>query len=201
MSFAPLQIIMRTLFRLIICTFCYDISFKCWIFHNPMVFSPRFFLLLQGSYVCRIIRFLSYWFLYLFIADVLCFVLRSYVCKILGLYHVLMYVCWLHRFVVPRFFCLYRLPMYVDPHVFFHIEVLCMQDLRLEPCPYVWDVCRLLISIAYNFYACTEFPCMWNSMFFACTEFLRKKVKHFIPIRNKNVLLQLLLSSMEFLHM
>jgi hypothetical protein len=28
-SFVPLQIIMRSLFRLIICTFCYDISFKC----------------------------------------------------------------------------------------------------------------------------------------------------------------------------
>jgi hypothetical protein len=27
-SFVPLQIIMRSLFRLIICTFCYDISFK-----------------------------------------------------------------------------------------------------------------------------------------------------------------------------
>ena len=35
------------------------------------------------------------------------FVLRSYVCKILGLYHVLMHVCRLHLFVVPRFFCLY----------------------------------------------------------------------------------------------
>ena len=33
---------MRTLFRLIICTFCYDISFKCWIFQNPMVFPPWF---------------------------------------------------------------------------------------------------------------------------------------------------------------
>ncbi len=41
--FVPLQIIMRTLFRLIICTFCYDISFKCWIFQNPMVFPPQFF--------------------------------------------------------------------------------------------------------------------------------------------------------------
>ncbi len=40
--FVPLQIIMRTLFRLIICTFCYDISFKCWIFQNPMVFLLRF---------------------------------------------------------------------------------------------------------------------------------------------------------------
>ncbi len=28
-SFVPLQIIMRALFRLIICTFWYDISFKC----------------------------------------------------------------------------------------------------------------------------------------------------------------------------
>jgi hypothetical protein len=28
-SFVPLQIIMRTLFKLIFCTFCYDISFKC----------------------------------------------------------------------------------------------------------------------------------------------------------------------------
>jgi hypothetical protein len=45
--------------------------------------------------------------------------LRSYVCKILGLYHVLMYVCRVHRFVLPQFFCLYRLPMYVDPPVFF----------------------------------------------------------------------------------
>jgi hypothetical protein len=34
---------MRTLFRLIICTFCYDIPFKCWIFQNPIVFPPRFF--------------------------------------------------------------------------------------------------------------------------------------------------------------
>ena len=40
--FVPQQIIMRTLFRLIICTFCYDISFKCWIFQNPMVFPPWF---------------------------------------------------------------------------------------------------------------------------------------------------------------
>ena len=117
-SFVPLQIIMRTLFRLIICTFWYDISFKCWILYNPMVFPPPFFLLLQGSYVCRMIRFLSYWFLYLFISDVLCFVLRCYVRKILGLYHVLMYVRRLHQVLVPRFFCLYRLPRYVDPHVF-----------------------------------------------------------------------------------
>ena len=28
-SFVPLKIIMRALFRLIICTFCNDISFKC----------------------------------------------------------------------------------------------------------------------------------------------------------------------------
>jgi hypothetical protein len=28
-SFVPPQIIMRTLFKLIICTFCYNISFKC----------------------------------------------------------------------------------------------------------------------------------------------------------------------------
>jgi len=61
----------------------------------------------------------------LFIDDVLCFELRSYVCKILGLYHVLMYVCRLKQFVVPWFFCLYRLPMYVDP-IFFRIEILCM---------------------------------------------------------------------------
>ncbi len=47
-------------------------------------------------------------------------------------------------------------------------------------CTYVH---RLLISISHDFYACTEFPRMWNStIFFACTEFLRKKVKHFIPI-------------------
>jgi len=38
--FVPLQIIMRTLFRYIICTLCYDISFKCLIFQNPMVFLP-----------------------------------------------------------------------------------------------------------------------------------------------------------------
>ena len=47
-----------------------------------------------------------------------------------------------------------------------------MLDLKLEPCPYVcmYLCCRLLISIAYDFYACTEFPHMWN---------------HFIPIKNK----------------
>ena len=46
-SFVPLQIIMRTLFWFIICTFCYVIcyviSLKCWIFQNPMVFPPWFF--------------------------------------------------------------------------------------------------------------------------------------------------------------
>jgi hypothetical protein len=86
---------------------------------QPHGLPTTIFLLLQGSYVCRMIQFLSYWFLYLFIADVLCFVLRSYEREVLGLYHVLMYVCRLHRFVVPQFFCLYRLPTYVDPQVFF----------------------------------------------------------------------------------
>ena len=42
-SFVPLQIIMRSLFRLIICTFCCDISFKSWIFQNPMVIPPQFY--------------------------------------------------------------------------------------------------------------------------------------------------------------
>ncbi len=36
------------------------------------------------------------------------------ICDILGLYHVLMYVCRLHWFVVPQFFCLYGLPTYVE---------------------------------------------------------------------------------------
>ena len=82
--------------------------------HNPMWSSHHdfFCFYIVPTYVE------SYWFLYLFIADVLCFVLRSYVHKILGLYHFLMYVCRLHQFLVPRFFCLYRLPTYVDPHVF-----------------------------------------------------------------------------------
>jgi hypothetical protein len=71
--FVPLQIIMRTLFRLIICTFCYDISFKCWRNQNPMVIPPRFFGFYGVPTYKKIIRFLSYWFLYLFIADVFCF--------------------------------------------------------------------------------------------------------------------------------
>ncbi len=42
----------------------------------------------------------------LLIADVFIFVLRSYLCKILGLYHVLMYVCRLYWFQLPTIFML-----------------------------------------------------------------------------------------------
>ncbi len=70
------------------------------------------------------------------------------ICDILGLYHVLMYVCRLHWFVVQRFFCLYGLPTYVE-------------------CLY-----RIPTNVeSYDF--------------MACIEFLRKKLKHFIPIKNK----------------
>ncbi len=60
-SFVPLQIIMRTLFRLIICTFCYHISFKCLIFQNPMWyslhnFSPSIEFLCMLNHTIFIIR-------------------------------------------------------------------------------------------------------------------------------------------------
>ena len=114
-------------------------------------------------------------------ADILCFELRSYVCKILGLYHVLMYVCRLHRFVLPRFSCLYWLPMYVDPAVFFVLR------------SYVYTILYVLMYLDYWFLFPTIFMLILNSHvggilhFFACTEFLRKRVKHFIPIKNKMI--------------
>ncbi len=78
------------------------------------------------------------------------FVLRSYVCKILGLYHVFMYVCRLHRFVLPRFFCLYRLPTYVEPPVFFILrsyvcKILCLYHVLM-------DVCRLHLFVVPRFF-------------------------------------------------
>jgi len=144
------------------------------IYTTPCGIPSAIFWLLLSSYVCWIIRFFLYWFLFLFIADVfcfadvLCFELRSYVCKILGLYHVLMFVCRVHQFVVPRFFCLYRLPTYVDPSVFFVLRSYVCKILGLNHVlMYVNTyVPRLLISIAYDFYACTEFPRMWNSTIF-----------------------------------
>jgi hypothetical protein len=121
-----------------------------------VVFPPRYFLLLQSSYVCRIMRCFSYWFLYLFIADVLCFVLRSYVCKILGLYHVLMYVCRLHRFVVPWFFCstcFFVLRSYV-------CKILGLNHVLMYVLMYL-DYWFLLPTIFI-----LEFPRMWNSTIF-----------------------------------
>jgi hypothetical protein len=126
-SFVPLQIIMRTLFRLIICTFCYDISFKYWIFTQPhVVFPPQFF----GFYGVP---------------------MRSYVCEILGLYHVLMYVCRVHRFVLPQFFCLYWLPMYVDPAVFFVLR------------SYIYKILYVLMYLDYWFLFPTIFMFVVNS--------------------------------------
>ena len=145
---------------------------------EPHGIPSTIFWLLWSSYVSWIIRFLSYWFHYS-ISKVLCFELRSYVCKILGLYHVLMYVCRLHRFVLPRFSCLYWLPMYVDPAVFFVLR------------SYIYKILYVLMYLDYWFLFPTIFMLVLNSHvcrvlhFFACTKFLRKKVKHFIPIKNK----------------
>ena len=94
------------------------------------------------------------------------FVLRSYVCKIFGLYHVLMYACRLHRFVVPRFFCLYRLPTYVDPPVFFILRSYVCKILGLNHVLMYVLMSIILISIAYDFYFCTKFPHMWNYTIF-----------------------------------
>jgi hypothetical protein len=150
------------------------------IYTTPCGIPSTIFWLLWSSYVCWIIRFLSYWFL-CFISKVLCFVLRSYVCKILGLYHVLMYVCRLHQFVLPRFVCLYWLPMYVDPAVFFVLR------------SYIYKILYVLMYLDYWFLFLTIFMLVLNShvceivRFFACTELLRSKVKHFIPIKNKMI--------------
>jgi hypothetical protein len=52
-------------------------------------------------------------------------------------------------------------------HLFIRIDVLCILDLWLKPCPYVCtSIPRLLISIPHDFYACIEFPRMWNSTIF-----------------------------------
>ena len=114
-------------------------------------------------------------------ADILCFELRSYVCKILCLYHFLVYVCRVDQFVLPRFFCLYRVPMYVDPPVFFVLR------------SYVYKILYVVMYLDYWFLFPTIFMLIMNSdvrgilRFFACTEFLRKRVKHFIPIKNKMI--------------
>ncbi len=111
-------------------------------------------------------------------ANILFFVLRSYVCKILCLYHFLMYVCRVDQFVLTRFFFLYRVPMYVDPPVFFVLR------------SYVFKILYVLMYLDYWFLFPTIFMLILNShvrgilRFFACTEFLRRRVKHFIPIKN-----------------
>ena len=155
--FVPLQIIMRTLFRLIICTFCYDISFKCWMFQNPMVFPPRFLgFFWVPTYVESFDFYHTDSFIYILLMCYVLltcyvFVLRSYVCKILGLYHVLMYVCRVHRFVLPRFFCLYWLPMYVDPAVFFVLR------------SYIYKILYVLMYLDYWFLFPTIFMLVLNS--------------------------------------
>ena len=108
-------------------------------------------------------------------ADILCFELRSYVCKILCLYHFLMYVCRVDQFVLPRFFFLYRVPMYVDPPVFFVLR------------SYVNKILYVLMYLDYWFLFPTNSHVREILRFFACTEFLRKRVKYFIPIKNKMI--------------
>jgi hypothetical protein len=51
-SFVPLQIIMRSLFRSIICTFCYDIIQMLNI-SEPHGFPTMIVWLLWSSYVCK----------------------------------------------------------------------------------------------------------------------------------------------------
>ena len=71
-----------------------DISFKCLIVCNPMVFL---FLLLF---------YIHFILIPTYIADVFFLLLRSCVCRILALYHVLMYVCRLYWFLLPTIFLL-----------------------------------------------------------------------------------------------
>ncbi len=72
-----------------------DISFKCLIVFNLMVFP---FLLLF---------YIHFILIPTYIADVFFLVLvRSCVCRILDLYHVLMYVCRLYWFLLPTIFLL-----------------------------------------------------------------------------------------------
>ena len=133
---------------------------------EPHGISTPIFPLLLSSYVCPVI---------------LCFEWRSYVCMILGLYYVLMYVSRVRQFVLPRFCCLYGLPMYVDPPVFFVLR------------SHVFKILYVLMYLDYWFLFPTIFMLVMNShvrgilRFFACTEFLRKRVKHFIPIKNKMI--------------
>jgi hypothetical protein len=63
---------------------CYDTSFKCLIGFNPMVFP-----LLLLFYIHFIL-------IPMYIADIFFLVLRFCVCRLLDLYHVLMYVCRLY---------------------------------------------------------------------------------------------------------
>jgi hypothetical protein len=146
--------------------------------HNPMWYSLHDFLA-SIEFLCMLNHSIFIILIPLLMSKLLCFVLRSYVCKILGLYHVLMYVCRLHRFVLPRFFCLYWLPMYVDPAVFFVLR------------SYIYKILYVLIYLDYWFLFLTIFMLVLNShvceivRFFAFTEFLRSKFKHFIPIKNK----------------
>ena len=112
--------------------------------------------------------------------------MMSYECKILGLYHVLMYVCRLHRFVVPRFFLLVQTSYVCRPTCFFVLRSYVCKILGLNHV-----LMYVLMYLDYWFLLPTIFMLVLNShvcgilRFFACTEFLRMKVKYFIPIKNK----------------
>jgi len=115
----PLQIIMRTLFTLIICTFCYDISFKFWILHNPMVFPPRFF----GFYgVPTYVESNDFFCLLpiLYVSPNIFFQLRINVYNIMENH--MLRSCLLS---IKRFFCLLPI-LYVSPNIFFLLRIKCI---------------------------------------------------------------------------
>ena len=167
MSFVPLNIIVRTPFRSII------LSFLLWyliqILNSTQPHGLPIFVLIYTQFIL----------IPLFIADILCFLLRSHVCKIFGLYHVLMYVCRLQRFVVPQFFGLSRLPTYADLHVFFVLrsyvcKILCLNHVPMYVCRLYWFLLPMIFMLVLNSDVCRILR------FFACTKFLCKKVKHFM---------------------
>ena len=136
---------------------------------EPHGISTPIFCLLLSSYVCPAI---------------LCFVLRSYVCNILGLYHVLMYVNRVRQFVLPRFCCLYGLPMYVDPLVFFVLRSYVYKILGLNHV-----LMYVLMYLDYWFLFPTIFMLELNSHVCGILRFFLHVLNSYV--RRSNILFQL----------
>ncbi len=103
--------------------------------------------------------------------------------NILGLYHVLMYVC---RTLIcsATIFLLVRTPYVCRPMCFFVLrsyvcKILGLYHVLIYVCRLYWFLLPTIFMLVPNSHKCRILQ------FFSCTEFLRKKLKHFIPIKNK----------------